>query len=54
MRELCDSAKKGHVCPDSLCRGADVTLCGFDKELYEDITRDYNDCDPEEFDDQDD
>jgi len=33
--ELCDSAKKGKVCIDDLCRGADVTLCGFDKEFYE-------------------
>lgn len=34
-RELCESAKKGRVCIDDICRGCDVTLCGFDKEFYE-------------------
>jgi len=54
--ELCDSAKKGQVCPDDLCRGADVTLCGFDKEFYEsciaeepDYDREYDDFDDDEF-----
>lgn len=44
-RELCESAKKGKVCPDDLCRGADVTLCGFDKELYEEITTEAEESD---------
>ncbi len=38
---LCESAKKGHVCPDDLCHGADVTLCGFDKNEYYRMTEDY-------------
>ena len=42
MRELCEAAKKGECCIDSICRGADVTLCGFDKELFDDITRDWD------------
>lgn len=33
--DLCESAKKGFVCPDDVCRGADVTLCGFDKDWYD-------------------
>lgn len=42
--ELCESAKKGFCCPDDLCRGADVTLCGFDKEFYEsEIAQDLDD-----------
>jgi hypothetical protein len=35
---LCESAKKGRVCIDDLCRGADVTLCGFDVYEYERMT----------------
>ena len=38
-RELCESAKKGRVCIDDLCRGADVTLCGFDKDAYDEMLR---------------
>ena len=41
-RDLCDSAKKGNVCIDDLCRSnPDNTLCGFDQSEYEDITREY-------------
>jgi hypothetical protein len=40
MREFCESAKKGRVCPDDLCRGADITLCGFDIYEYERVTAD--------------
>ena len=42
--ELCDSAKKGKVCIDDLCRGADVTLCGFDKEAYEELLDEDEEC----------
>ncbi len=46
-RDLCESAKKGHVCPDDLCRGnPDFTLCGFDQSEYEQMTRDYSDEEP--------
>lgn len=46
-RELCFSAKNGHVCPDDLCRGnPDNTLCGFDESEYEQMTRDYSDEEP--------
>lgn len=37
-RDLCESAKKGRRCGDDLCYGADVTLCGFDLDLYREIT----------------
>lgn len=50
--ELCESAKKGHCCIDDLCRGADVTLCGFDKELYEQITRDMEDLEDRDYEDE--
>lgn len=44
MRDLCESAKKGKVCIDSICRGnPDFTLCGFDQSEYEEMTRDYED-----------
>jgi len=51
--ELCESAKKGHACPDDLCRGADVTLCGFDKNFYEACIADDNDGPADDFDDSD-
>ena len=38
LRDLCESAKKGRRCGDDLCYGADVTLCGFDLDLYREIT----------------
>ncbi len=51
MRDLCESAKKGHVCPDDLCRSnPDSTLCGFDQSEYDEITREYFDA--EEIDDE--
>ena len=40
MRDLCESAKRGKVCCDDICRGCDITLCGFDKEEYEMMMRD--------------
>ena len=50
--ELCDSAKRGKCCIDDICRGSDVTLCGFDKEFYEsEIMRDADCGDPEGHDD---
>lgn len=47
-RDLCESAKKGYVCPDDLCHGnPDDTLCGFDRSLYEEITEEYGPQDDE-------
>lgn len=40
---LCESAKKGHACIDDLCRGASVTLCGFDQDDYDAMTSDEED-----------
>ncbi len=38
-RELCESARKGKVCPDDLCHSnPDNTLCGFDQSFYEEVT----------------
>jgi len=50
--ELCESAKRGNVCIDDLCR-ADITLCGFDRDLYEEITDmgDYDEPGSDYFDD---
>jgi hypothetical protein len=49
--ELCESAKRGKVCIDDLCHGADVTLCGFDRHFYEtEIERDSEDIDAQAFD----
>lgn len=42
---LCESAKKGRVCVDDVCRASDITLCGFDKYAYEEIMRDWLDED---------
>ena len=36
-RDLCDTAKKGRVCIDDLCRGVGETLCGFDPDLYDEM-----------------
>ena len=42
MRDLCESAKRGHLCLDDLCHSnPDNTLCGFDKSFYEEIAREY-------------
>lgn len=41
-RDLCESAKKGHLCCDDLCHGnPDDTLCGFDRSFYEEIAEEY-------------
>lgn len=37
----CESAKKGRVCFDDICRGSDITLCGFDKEAWDEMSREY-------------
>jgi hypothetical protein len=55
MRDLCESAKKGKVCPDDLCRAnPDNTLCGFDASEYEQLTREYDDddCEPEYYEEE--
>ena len=52
MRELCSEANAGRVCCDDLCRSnPDNTLCGFDQSEYDQMTRDYSDEDPYEFED---
>lgn len=50
MRNFCESAKRGRKCGDDLCYGGDQTLCGFDKDEYDEICReseepDYGDGD---------
>jgi hypothetical protein len=40
MRDLCESAKRGKVCIDDLCRGSSPTLCGFDQDDYDDMVDD--------------
>lgn len=41
-RDLCDSAKRGKVCIDSLCKSnPDNTLCGFDQSEYDEMTAEY-------------
>ena len=40
FRSLCDSAKRGRVCMDDICRGSDITLCGFDKDFYDEMVGD--------------
>lgn len=47
MRDLCESAKRWKVCIDDLCRGADVTLCGFSLDEYEEMVREEGDDDPD-------
>lgn len=52
MRELCESAKRGKVCIDSLCRGnPDNTLCGFDQSMYDELVRESEESYPEDDDD---
>jgi hypothetical protein len=45
MRDLCESAKKGHPCIDDLCHNAALcggdTLCGFNQSEYDEISREY-------------
>lgn len=48
MSDLCELAKKGLCCPDDLCHGSDVTLCGFDKEFHEQMSRDLSEYEPDE------
>lgn len=48
--ELCESAKRGSVCPDDVCRACEITLCGFNKELYDEVTRDMDDQEPPDWD----
>ncbi len=44
LRDLCEPAKRGHLCCDDLCHGnPDDTLCGFDRSFYEEITEEYED-----------
>jgi hypothetical protein len=43
MRGLCESDKKGERCIDDLCRGADITLCGFDADEYEEMSLEFDD-----------
>ena len=48
-RELCESAKKGKVCIDDLCRGnPDDTLCGFDESFYEELCQESEEADYDE------
>jgi hypothetical protein len=52
MRDLCESAKKGKVCIDDLCRSnPDNTLCGFDESLYLELVGEEDDLDLEDLDD---
>ena len=48
LRDLCAVAKLGKRCPDDLCHGADVTLCGFDDDLYHELTDEYFQQDDDE------
>jgi len=46
---LCDSARKGKICPDDDCRAnPNNTLCGFDLSEFEMVTRDYPEYGEEE------
>ena len=52
-RDLCESAKRGHLCPDDLCHGnPDDTLCGFDKSFYDEIASEFEDKEPYEEDEE--
>ncbi len=52
-RDLCESAKRGHLCADDLCHGnPDDTLCGFDKSFYDEITSQFEDDEPYEDEDE--
>ena len=37
MRDLCESAKRGHLCIDDLCHTGGETLCGFRQFDYDDV-----------------
>jgi hypothetical protein len=44
-RELCESAKRGHLCIDDLCHTGGETLCGFCQYDYDDVNDpDTDDC----------
>lgn len=43
--EWCESAKRGYCCIDDICRGSDITLCGFDRQFYEEEIRRDDDFD---------
>lgn len=52
FRELCSSAKAGRACIDDLCRSGcfgGLTLCGFDQDAYDEMTREYSDDDPDDY-----
>ncbi len=49
-RDLCESAKKGRLCIDDLCRGSDVSLCGFDLEAYQELVDEDDNTEPDYFD----
>jgi hypothetical protein len=42
-RDLCESAKKGMLCIDDLCRTGE-TLCGFDLQEYQDLLEEDEIC----------
>lgn len=37
-RELCEAAKRGHLCIDDLCHTGGETLCGFVQFDYDEMT----------------
>jgi len=43
-RDLCESAKKGMLCIDDLCRTGAETLCGFDLQEYQDLLEEDEIC----------
>ena len=45
-RELCSSAKQGHLCIDDLCHTGGETLCGFIQYEWDEVSdeNDPNDC----------
>ena len=43
-RELCESAKRGHLCIDDLCHTGGETLCGFIQIEYDEMVDDESDC----------
>ena len=43
-RELCESAKRGHLCIDDLCHTGGETLCGFSQIDYDEMADEEDDC----------
>ena len=37
-RDLCESAKRGHLCIDDLCHTGGETLCGFCQYDYDEVS----------------